>query len=108
LLVIESQADAVAPGAPFNLSLTGKTIAWHAAGGDCFVYRIYRSTIPNFSPSIASYLCFVAQDKTSFTDSENDYADEPKRGIYYYRVTAVDKAGNESPASKALAVKYTP
>ena len=105
-LVVEAHGVATAPPAPRAISLSGKTISWEAVGEDCFMYKIYRSTMPNFSPSIANYLCFVARGTTSLSDSENDYADQQKRGVYYYRVTAVDKTGNEGAATKALAVEY--
>jgi len=45
-------------------------------------------------------------ETTRFVDSDNDFTDQPKRGTYYYRVTAVDKAGNESPATAPVAVSY--
>ena len=105
-VVMESQAGGTAPKPPGALSLAGQTLAWGAADGDFSLYRIYRGPTSDFAPSIANYLCFVAREQTSFTDSENDYADQPKRGIHYYRVAAVDRAGNESAATNAVAVDY--
>ena len=61
---------------------------------------------PDFSPSFANYLCFVPREKTSFVDSENDFTDQPKRGTYYYRVTAVNKAGYESAATEPVTLQY--
>ncbi|MCX6873310.1 MAG: malectin domain-containing carbohydrate-binding protein [Verrucomicrobia bacterium] len=105
-LVGERLPSTLVPGVPGPLAGDKAAIAWGAASGDVFIYRIYRSTSRAFAPCIANYLCFVARDKLSFTDSENDYVDQPKRGAYYYRVAAVDKAGNESLATEPVEVTY--
>jgi|GEM_PF-355580 len=105
-LVGERLPSTGVPGVPGPVTADKAAIAWGAAGGEVFLYRIYRSTRREFEPSIANYLCFVARDTISFADRENDYMDQPKRGTYYYRVTAVDKAGNESPATEPVEVTY--
>jgi hypothetical protein len=105
-LVGERLPSTVVPGAPGTLAADKAAITWGAASGEVFIYRIYRSTSRGFAPSIANYLCFVPREMTRFVDSENDFADQPKRGTYVYRVTAVDKTGNEGPATEPVEVTY--
>lgn len=105
-LVGEQLPAAAVPGAPGSLAADKSAIAWSAAGGGAFIYRIYRGTSREFTPNSASFLCFVPRETTRFVDSDNDFTDQAKRGTYYYRVTAVDKAGNESPATAPVAVSY--
>ena len=105
-LVAERLPSDLVPGLPGNIGLNQGAISWSAAPGNCFFYRIYRSTNRDFAPSIANYLCFGPREKTSFVDSENDFTDQPKRGTYYYRVTAVDKTGYESAATEPVALQY--
>ena len=105
-LVVETQTDSIAPAVPGGLGVEGKTLKWPVVETDCHTYRIYRSTTPDFNPNSANYLCFVAAGQTAFLDCEFDYSDKPKCGTYYYRVTAMDKAGNESVATRSVNITY--
>lgn len=105
-LVVETQPDNIAPAMPDALSVEGRTIKWSTVETDCHIYRIYRSATPDFNPNSANYLCFVAAGQTTFLDCEFDYSDRIKCGTYYYRVTAMDKAGNESAATRYVCITY--
>jgi fibronectin type 3 domain-containing protein len=66
------------------------TLAWEASPlGDLSHYKIYRSLFPG---SLFEY--HVKIDTTSFTDKIDDDGK-----FYFYKVTAVDKDGLESPLS---------
>lgn len=93
--------DDIAPGVPQNLSIvhgsSGVSLAWDpAAEPDFQLFRIYRDTDPMFTPGPASLAHETAS--TGWLDSPADPA-----GVYY-RLTAVDHAGNESDATDATAV----
>jgi fibronectin type 3 domain-containing protein len=90
-------ADSTPPTAPAGLSATGSlrtvSLVWNASSDDVGVahYNVHRSTTPGFTPSAANR---VAQPSgSSYTDAGLS------PGIYFYRVTAVDAAGNVSPPS---------
>ncbi|WP_431919840.1 LamG-like jellyroll fold domain-containing protein, partial [Nonomuraea jabiensis] len=91
------QPDVQAPTAPSSLTATGgpnsASLTWTAVTDNVGVtgYMIHRSTTPRFTPSGAN-LVGSAQD-TSFLDSGL------AAGTYYYKVRAVDAAGNVGPAS---------
>jgi fibronectin type 3 domain-containing protein len=87
-------ADAVAPSAPGSPSATGALgrvgLSWTAATDHVGVdhYNVYRSATSGFTPAAGNRIA---------TPSGLTYNDSPlAAGVYYYRVTAVDAAGNES------------
>ncbi|ABS03311.1 DUF7594 domain-containing protein [Kineococcus radiotolerans] len=59
-------------------------------------YVVHRSATPGFTPSTATA---VARPTTATA------IDDPGTGTWYYRVTAVDAAGNTSPASAQVQVQ---
>jgi fibronectin type 3 domain-containing protein len=93
-------SDTTAPAAPTGLTgAAGDSkvdLSWDGVGaGDLETYRIYRSTsspveISNQSPTQTT-------EKTTYTDTgvQNET-------IYYYVVTVVDDAGNESASSNEI------
>ncbi|MFI6637790.1 LamG-like jellyroll fold domain-containing protein [Nonomuraea fuscirosea] len=91
------QPDTQAPTAPGSLTATGgpnsASLTWTTATDNVGVtgYRIHRSTTSGFTPSDANQVGSI-QD-TSFLDTGLD------AGTYYYKVRAVDAAGNIGPAS---------
>jgi hypothetical protein len=91
--------DNIAPGMPRNFGVayntgSGNWLAWDPPdGNDYEYYRVYRSTDPNFIPSLDDLIYETAT--TSWSDSEYDGWDVT------YKITAVDGAGNESPAAEA-------
>ena len=89
--------DAAPPTAPGGLTATvgtnGATLNWSAATDNRGVthYNVYRATTSGFTPTAANR---IAQPTgTSYADT--DIA----AGVYYYKVTAEDAAGNVGPSS---------
>ncbi|MFG2078717.1 LamG-like jellyroll fold domain-containing protein [Nonomuraea maritima] len=94
----EPQApDTQAPTAPGSLTATGgpnsASLTWTAATDNVGVtgYMIHRSTTPGFTPSGTNQV--GSAQGTSFLDSGL------AAGTYYYKVRAIDAAGNIGPAS---------
>jgi hypothetical protein len=89
--------DNLAPGAPLALSGEWTTpeeiyLQWQASGHhdeDLFVYNIYRSQNPGVEPDPANLVG---------TATATNFSDPTGAGTWFYRVTAVDVHGNESPA----------
>jgi fibronectin type 3 domain-containing protein len=96
--------DTQAPGAPGTLAAAGAvgraTLTWGAASDNVGVtrYNLHRGTTPGFSPSAANR---IAQPTGS------SFVDNVAAGIYYYRVTAEDAAGNVGPASNEAVATVT-
>jgi hypothetical protein len=95
------------PSAPNGLATDGKSISWTASKGDVFWYRIYRSGKKDFTPGLANLITYVHKDTLRFEDADPGFDGQPLSGTYYYRVTAVDKLGNESKPSNETAVLHT-
>jgi fibronectin type 3 domain-containing protein len=94
--------DLVAPLAPdslVGLPDTGRIVLrWRpVAAADLRGYRIYRASDPGHASGL---LTAELVGSPTFTDSIPRGADHP----YYYRVTAVDSAFNESAPSPVLAI----
>jgi hypothetical protein len=70
----------------------GNTLGWEPSGDpDFHLFRIYRGSNPDFIPGSESLLHETAA--TGWTDPAGDGWD------YFYKITAVDLAGNESQAA---------
>ena len=95
-------ADTTAPTAPTALTAEARAdgvhLAWGAATDDHAVasYTVYRAAAADFAPSEDTRL------GTSTTTAFVDDARVP--GTRYYRVVAVDAAGNVGPATAAVEV----
>ncbi len=91
--------DTVAPSVPTGVTATGGTtsadISWTASTDNVGVtgYSVYRGSTAGFEADAGSKIADVTG--TTYTDSGLSPGD------YYYRVTAVDGAGNTSGASSA-------
>ena len=86
------------PSAPANLTATGGTsrvtLDWDAASDNVGVtaYNVHRGASAGFTPTAANRIAVVS--------SGTDYIDNGlAAGDYFYRVTAVDGAGNVGPPS---------
>ncbi|MFI6316129.1 LamG-like jellyroll fold domain-containing protein [Nonomuraea sp. NPDC050556] len=94
------------PSAPAGQWVTGHTgwvdVQWDAAWDDRGVTRmeVHRSTQPDFTPSAATLVATPSRDTYSYVETVT----EP--GTYYYRVRAVDTAG-QTGASAITAVQVT-
>ncbi len=88
----------IAPGVPQGFAATytpgsGASLAWLASEAqDLQCFRIYRGATPDFEPTPACLADSTAE--LSWTDPE------PLHGPVFYKLTAVDHAGNEgAPAA---------
>lgn len=91
---------------PVALHSRNKALEWPAAPG-AFIYRIYRSQGPDFTPGPENLLTYVAAESAPrFEDNGEDFAGRPLQGGWYYRVTAVDRNGCEGRPSPAAFVKW--
>ncbi len=103
--------DTQAPTAPTNLAITAApgsaSLTWTASSDNVGVtgYNVYRSTTSGFTPGPGNRIGQSAT--TSYTDTSFTAA-----GTYFYKVTAVDAAANESApsnqASVTIALDTTP
>ena len=98
-------ADTVAPSAPTGLSAIGgaqqAVLNWTAASDNVGVvrYNVHRGSSPGFAVSAANR---IAQPTgTSYTNTT------VPPGVYYYRVTAEDAAGNVGPVSNEATATVT-
>jgi hypothetical protein len=107
LITVEAGVAAPKPSAPASLTLDadGKTLRWPPASGNVFWYRIYRSKDARFTPGRENFLTYVFKNTLTFTDREPDFEDRPLTGVYYYRVTTVDRLGNESQPTRPVRVE---
>jgi len=96
--------DRDAPKRPKSARAKGDTLTWSSGKGDVYWYRIYRSEVPGFKPGPASVLTYVDKGTRKFKDNGEGFDGSKFKGSRYYRVTAVDKRGNESPATRAVAI----
>jgi len=96
-------SDSTPPSTPTNVAATpnggAPQVTWTASTDNVAVagYSVYRDTSAGFTPSAANQVA-SGVTSTSFTDASGLV------GTYYYKVIAVDGAGNASAASAAAAV----
>lgn len=94
--------DIAAPAAPIGIAVVlradGVEVSWSPSSeGDLAGYRVYRAAPPGEPPARVAE---VSTEQTSIKDVS------PQRGVVnVYTVTALDKAGNESPASSPVQVR---
>jgi N,N-dimethylformamidase beta subunit-like, C-terminal/Concanavalin A-like lectin/glucanases superfamily/Bacterial Ig domain/Bacterial Ig-like domain len=103
LAVAPAVQDTQAPTVPQNVSATGAigqaTVSWSASTDNVGVarYDVYRGTTTGFTPSAANRIAQVTSG-TSYVDRS------AAPGNAFYRVAAVDAAGNASaPSAEAMA-----
>lgn len=92
-------------GAVASVDGTTATLRWEAATDDVGVtgYQVHRSTADGFEPSEGTLLTTVGGSALSHTDP--DLAP----GSYYYRILAIDAAGNlGTPSAQAAATVAGP
>ena len=100
--VVEGAVSA-APAAPQNVRAEGTRVKWNHAD-DVYAYRIYRDTKSDFTPSNRTLVTYLNGDLYSFADGEVGFDGMPLPDITYYKVTAVDREGNESAPSDAVMI----
>lgn len=94
--VLDSVAPSVPAGVGASVSGSSVALAWSASTDDVGVtgYRVFRGSSAGFEASAGAKVADVSG--TSFTDEGRPV------GTWYYRVAAVDAAGNASAASDAV------
>lgn len=105
-LVQEARVLVTAPALPApKLMVKNKSLEWLPVKG-AFYYNIYRSQQKDFTAGPENLLTYMAADAAlSFMDNGKDLTAQPLTGTWFYRITAVDRQGYESPASAALFIK---
>ena len=94
------------PSKPRRVEAQEGMLRWTPAEGNVFWYRIYRSRRPDFQPGPANFVTYVQGGATNFRDSAEGFDGWRLKGRWYYRVTAMDKWGNESIATPAVEIRY--
>jgi hypothetical protein len=97
----------LAPKPPRNLTATMDSglvhLKWNKnTEADLFRYRVYRDTVPDFIYDTTKIIAVISD--TSF------YDDPPQKyisGNYYYKITAIDSAYHQSPASEEKHINIT-
>ncbi|MDR3713288.1 MAG: carbohydrate-binding protein [Puia sp.] len=108
----DDRAIPTPPAAP-KLVEAGGVLKWEPVEGASY-YRIYRSAAKDFTTGPADFrtgpatlLTYLAAGAgLNFSDNGTDLQGGPLEGDWYYRVTAVDKEGYESPASAVVTIPY--
>ncbi|MFZ3417660.1 DNRLRE domain-containing protein [Arthrobacter sp. 3Tela_A] len=95
----DTAAPSAVTGASATVEGTTATLVWEAATDNVGVtgYQVHRSTTDGFEPSETTLLTTTGPSALSHSDA--DLAP----GTYYYRVLAVDEAGNQGAASAQAA-----
>ncbi|MBJ7357901.1 malectin domain-containing carbohydrate-binding protein [Nocardioides sp.] len=101
--VTSTRPDSTPPGAVTGLAATGSSsgvaLTWAASGaGDLGGYHVYRSASPTGTFTRVSTAPVTATD---FVDTT------APAGVSHYRVTAVDRSGNESAPSATVSATRT-
>ncbi|MGW9627797.1 fibronectin type III domain-containing protein [Microbacterium sp. NPDC055521] len=95
--VDDASAPTAVTGVVAQPTASGVAVSWQAASDDVGVtgYQVFRGTAEDFTPSVQNRVAQV---------TETSYLDAPPSGTWFYRVAAVDGAGNVGPASAAAQV----
>lgn len=97
--------DTTAPDKPTGIKGTGRnkliSLRWNkSAAADLAGYNIYRSDSP-----LSGYVPVGKTELNDFIDADKNLVNTK---IYYYRITAVDFAGNESQMAQAQGMPVAP
>jgi hypothetical protein len=108
MITVETGTPTPPPSAPKSLVMDadGKTMRWSTAPENVFWQRIYRSKDANFTPGRDTFLTYVYKNTLAFADGDPDFEDHPLTGSYYYRITALDRLGNESEPTAPVKMDY--
>ena len=108
MITVEAGKPTPPPSAPGSLTLNAdaKTFHWSPVPGNIFWQRVYRSRNPDFTPGRDTFLTYLYKNTLAFRDDEPDFEDHPLTGAYWYRITVLDRLGNESPPTAAVEVIY--
>ncbi len=94
-LITVAQSHYSSPAIPASVRVDNRTISWDRTE-NAWWYRIYRSTDPDFKPGPENFVTFLPASMLSFIDGAPGFDGKSLSGSQFYRITAVDKNGNES------------
>jgi len=97
----------LAPKPPANLTASMDSglvhLKWNKnTEADIFRYRVYRDTVPDFIYDTTKIIA-VLSDTTFYDDPPQKFIS----GNYYYKITAIDSAYHQSPASEEVHINIT-
>ena len=97
----------LAPKPPANLTAVMDSglvhLKWNKnTEADLFRYRVYRDTVPDFIYDTTKIIA-VLSDTTFYDDPPQKFIS----GNYYYKITAIDSAYHQSPASEEKHINIT-
>ena len=105
-VVVYANDDARSPERPQDERGADQTLSWKSTSTDVFWFRIYRSVHADFKIGPHNFLTYVYRSTTGYRDNGEDLNGSKLKGRWYYRITGVDRAGNESLPSQAIAIEY--
>ncbi len=89
-----------------QLRITNQKLAWEALPDKAFWYCIYRDRQQDFETGPHTFLTYVEAGTHEFVDSAPDLEGKNLRGLWFYRITQMDKTGHESLPGKSMAIDY--
>jgi hypothetical protein len=97
----------LAPKPPANLTTSMDSglvhLKWNKnTEADLFRYRVYRDTVPDFIYDTTKIIAVIS-DTTFYDDPPQKFIS----GNYYYKITAIDSAYHQSPASEEKHINIT-
>jgi hypothetical protein len=97
----------LAPKPPRNLTASMDSglvhLKWNKnTETDLFRYRVYRDTVPDFVYDTTKIIAVIS-DTTFYDDPPQKFIS----GNYYYKITAIDSAYHQSPASEEAHINIT-
>jgi len=97
----------LAPKPPRNLTASMDSglvhLKWNKnTEADLFRYRVYRDTVPDFIYDTTKIVAVIS-DTTFYDDPPQKFIS----GNYYYKITAIDSAYHQSPASEEAHINIT-
>ena len=96
--------DNKAPARPTALIVENKILRWQSRDKEVWGYLIYRSKLPDFAADPSTLVTYVSGDTRAYQDYPVDFEGQTLNGTYYYKIRAVDKAGNTSPPTGPVSI----
>lgn len=103
--IVVTEVDNDTISSPLVTVVAGNLLKWKRVT-NADMYRIYRSTSPDFERDASTFITFVGGKTTSFRDNGYDLDGTPLKGTYFYCVTSVSSDDTESIASKIIKITY--